>query len=46
MQKPQQGQKAMFLNFKIDGVRIRSAKFKNQRRYDRTASKKQWKSEQ
>lgn len=39
MQKPQQGQKAQFLNFKEDGLKIRSAKFKNKKAYDRKAGK-------
>jgi hypothetical protein len=34
------GQKAMFLNFKEDGLKIRSNKFKNKKAYDRKAGKR------
>lgn len=37
------GQKAMHLNYKEDGIRLRAAAFKNKRAYDRNASKRDWK---
>lgn len=40
VQKPQQGQKAIFLNLKNDGLKIRSAAFRNKKAYDRKVGKK------
>ena len=34
------GQKAQFLNFKEDGLKIRSVKFKNKKSYNRKVGKK------
>ena len=39
------GKQAQFQNLQKDGLKIRSSKFKNQKRYDRTAAKRAWKSE-
>jgi hypothetical protein len=38
--KPQQGRKAMFLNMQQDGLKIRSATFRNKKAYSRKAGKK------
>lgn len=35
MQKPQQGQKAMFLNYKEDGLKQRSVTFRSKKAYSR-----------
>lgn len=41
MQKPQTtGRKAMFLNLKEDGLKIRASTFKNKKAYDRKQGKK------
>lgn len=39
------GRKAMELNRQIDGIKIRSASFKNKAKYDRTSEKRDWKRE-
>lgn len=39
------GRKAMSLNRQVDGIKIRSAAFKNKAKYDRTADKRKWKQE-
>lgn len=39
------GKQAQFQNLQKDGLKIRSSKFKNAKRYDRTAAKRSWKSE-
>lgn len=39
------GQQAQFQNLQQDGLKIRSSKFKNRTKYDRTAAKRAWKSE-
>lgn len=38
--KPQVGQKAQFLNYKEDGLKIRSTKFRNKKSYDRKVGKR------